>query len=518
MLTNRLTSVNGVPYTWDNNGNLTNDGSKTYFYNQANQLTGITAAGLTWSAAYNGDGARLQQTANGVPTTYTLDLAAPLVTALTERTGATTKQYVYSLGDSPMAVYTGTLSGAEGWTYLSGRDGLNSVRQETDAAGNVLTTRSFDPYGVPLQGGGGTPFGYTGEPTDVTGLAFLRARYMQPVLGMFLSRDPLLTSSPYRYASGNPINRSDPSGYIDWPMCVNVSPYRICTTEQGDNIYQIARLINNAGIGLPGNEQAIRQIVSTIYGDNSYLLYGGIKANGDFQPGISLRLNPEWVAAVINSGLAPTPMPPTPQPPVAPPHSIFDTSGYIEGKSTSVVGLLSIRSIEGEEVVYDFATMERGRFRYTGYPDTNGSSGFCVSAGGAATSRYAGEVMGFTENNDIQKDYQGPFVSLQVGIGGKVLGIEVSGGVVGFSSANPGNAQPNFQVFGADAYYDVGKGILGLPLATMVTNYTMESSEDYKGDIHRMAQDILSGKDAPMLANDMFRRSAARQALAWWGK
>jgi len=55
---NRLTAVNGQPYTWDNNGNLTNDGSKTYLYNQANQLTGITATGLAWSATYNGDGVR----------------------------------------------------------------------------------------------------------------------------------------------------------------------------------------------------------------------------------------------------------------------------------------------------------------------------------------------------------------------------------------------------------------------------------------------------------------------------
>jgi YD repeat-containing protein len=30
---NRLTSANGQTYTWDNNGNLTNDGSKTYLYN-----------------------------------------------------------------------------------------------------------------------------------------------------------------------------------------------------------------------------------------------------------------------------------------------------------------------------------------------------------------------------------------------------------------------------------------------------------------------------------------------------
>jgi RHS repeat-associated protein len=217
-----LTSVNGQAYTWDNNGNLTNDGSKTYLYNQANQLTSIAAPGLTlrlrsgqaWSASYNGDGARLRQIVNGVPTTYTLDLVAPLVTALAERTSATTKQYLYGQGDSPMAVYSGTA-----WTYLSGQDGLNSVRQETDASGNVLTARSFDPYGVPLDGNGGSPFGYTGEQTDVTGLVFLRARYMQPGLGMFLSRDPWggtanrpATIQGYNYAADNPILFRDPAG------------------------------------------------------------------------------------------------------------------------------------------------------------------------------------------------------------------------------------------------------------------------------------------------------------------
>ena len=72
--------------------------------------------------------------------------------------------YLYGLGDSPLASDDGSA-----WTYLSGRDALNSVRQETDAAGQVLAARSFDPYGVPLSGDGGEPFGFTGEYQDETG-------------------------------------------------------------------------------------------------------------------------------------------------------------------------------------------------------------------------------------------------------------------------------------------------------------------------------------------------------------
>ena len=184
-----------------------------YTYTQANQLSAITASSLAWSAAYNGDGARLTQVANGTPTTYTVDLAAPLVTVLAQQDAESETQYLYGLGDSPLASYTGT------WTHLSGRDGLNSVRQETDASGNVITARGFDPYGVPLDGNGGSPFGYTGEQTDSTGLVFLRARYMQPTLGIFLSRDQWdgdqrlpFTLHVYVYALADPVNRLDPSG------------------------------------------------------------------------------------------------------------------------------------------------------------------------------------------------------------------------------------------------------------------------------------------------------------------
>jgi RHS repeat-associated protein len=238
-----LTSVNGVPYTWDANGNLLNDGSKDYVYDQANRLINISASGLSWSATYNGDGARLRQVTNGVPTTYTLDLAAPLVMALQERTGATTKQYVYGMGDSPLASHDGTA-----WTYLSGRDGLNSVRQETDAAGNVLAVRDFDPYGMALQGNAGQPFGYTGEQTDsYINLVFLRARYMQPGLGMFLSRDPWSgddlrpgSMNGWNYVEGNPTNHSDPAGMYRWGVTFDIPPYHFLI----ENWYEQLPLVN----------------------------------------------------------------------------------------------------------------------------------------------------------------------------------------------------------------------------------------------------------------------------------
>ncbi len=154
---------------------------------------------------------------NGAPITYTLDLAAPLVTVLAEQRADNQTTYVYGLGDSPLAGDDGTT-----WRYLTGRDALNSVRQETDAAGQVLSERRFDPYGVPLEGDGGQPFGYAGESWDGdVQLQWLRARWYQPATGRFLSRDPWsgddtqpLSYNPWLYGSANPLTYRDPSGRI----------------------------------------------------------------------------------------------------------------------------------------------------------------------------------------------------------------------------------------------------------------------------------------------------------------
>jgi len=221
------------------NGNLTNDGSQTYLYNSANQLIAVTAPGLTWSAAYNGDGARLKQIVNGAETAYTLDLAAPLVTVLAQQDARGTKQYVYGQGDSPLAGYDGAT-----WTYLSGRDGINSVRQETDASGNVITVRGFDPYGVPLSGNGGSPFGYTGEVWDAsTQLVFLRARYMQPGTGVFLSHDSWRgdawqpgTFHGWNYALSNPLRFLDPSG-------LQVEDFRVRLEDAGSPAERTAIMV-----------------------------------------------------------------------------------------------------------------------------------------------------------------------------------------------------------------------------------------------------------------------------------
>src|SRR3954470_15633789 len=52
----QVTSVGGTPLTYDNNGNLTNDGALAYTWNARDELTGVTKTGLTESFTYDAAG------------------------------------------------------------------------------------------------------------------------------------------------------------------------------------------------------------------------------------------------------------------------------------------------------------------------------------------------------------------------------------------------------------------------------------------------------------------------------
>lgn len=131
---NRLIDVNGISYTWDNNGNLLSDGVSTYTYDHANRLVGMSGTGVTSSYAYNGLGDRLQQTVNSITTNYTLDLAAGLTQVLADGTNT----YLYGVGRIGEQQ-------SGGRQYHLG-DALGSVRQLVDASGQVQEPGSAPKY------------------------------------------------------------------------------------------------------------------------------------------------------------------------------------------------------------------------------------------------------------------------------------------------------------------------------------------------------------------------------------
>ncbi len=206
-------------YQYDAYGNLLSDGSSTYIYDAALQLSSvITGEGAT-TYQYNGDGDRVAQTVNGVQTTYVIDTATPLTMVLAETTGTDTIRYLHGLDLVAQSDGVST----EYFAY----DGLGSVRRVLDSAGTPLLTQTFDPYGNPYASTGinESNWGYTGEYQDSNGLVFLRARYYDPKQGRFFQRDSWrgepdhpLTLNPYMYGLGNPLLYVDPTGHFAIPL------------------------------------------------------------------------------------------------------------------------------------------------------------------------------------------------------------------------------------------------------------------------------------------------------------
>ena len=160
-IANRLTSVDGVPFTWDANGNLISDGVSTYSYDPANRLRVVDQGDTSYTFLYDGLGNRVAQiVAGGTSYDYALDLAAGLTQVLSDGTNA----YLHGrarIGEKQ----TG------GWQYHLG-DALGSVRELTGSTGMVGLAQSFAPFGSVMSsvGSASTALAFTGEQLDGTGL------------------------------------------------------------------------------------------------------------------------------------------------------------------------------------------------------------------------------------------------------------------------------------------------------------------------------------------------------------
>jgi RHS repeat-associated protein len=101
-------------------------------------------------------------------------------------------------------------------------NGHGDVIQVIDENGNAVNSYSYDEWGNILssQEQISNPMKYAGEYYDEeTGLYYLRARYYDPSIGRFISKDSVegeinnpLTINLYTYCANNPINSWDPSG------------------------------------------------------------------------------------------------------------------------------------------------------------------------------------------------------------------------------------------------------------------------------------------------------------------
>ena len=182
---------------------------RSYTYDHANRLRQVTEGSLATQFAYNGDGVRTSKTVAGDSTEYLLDLAATLPVVISD----TEAVYLYGLD---------IVAQQQNERLYYMHDGLGNVRQLLDSTGVIEPDYAYDPFGVPLVGGElPKPCQCSGEAWDAeVELPYLRARYYQPEVGRFITKDPWTgdvqqpaSLNRYVYVTANPINRIDPTGH-----------------------------------------------------------------------------------------------------------------------------------------------------------------------------------------------------------------------------------------------------------------------------------------------------------------
>jgi RHS repeat-associated protein len=206
----QLVTVGNKTYTYDANGNLTQAGSDAFTWDYENRLTQATVGTHSASYTYDGDDVRVGASVDGNQASYLVDAQDALPSLVDDGS----KAYLHA---------DGLLSevGSAGATELLG-DALGSVRGLANGSGTLVGSRSYEAFGIArTTSGAASLFGFTGEPTDATGLVYLRARSLDPATGRFLSADTVQPNAPgtqgfnvYAYVAGNPATWTDPSGHM----------------------------------------------------------------------------------------------------------------------------------------------------------------------------------------------------------------------------------------------------------------------------------------------------------------
>lgn len=177
----------------------------TYSYDTLSRLTSVSGA-ATASYADNGDGLRVSKTTEGGTTVSFAWDPTGIGQLLGDSTGA-----AYLWGQGLVAsTFQGTLR------YLLD-DSLGSPLAQL-VGGTVVASARYSAFGlVAAETGAQTVIGFAGEQTDTeTGFQYLRARYYDPSIGRFITRDPAAGpgQNAYPYAGSNPTSRTDPTGLL----------------------------------------------------------------------------------------------------------------------------------------------------------------------------------------------------------------------------------------------------------------------------------------------------------------
>lgn len=199
---------NNLALKWDERYRLTS----------ANDSTSLVEYG------YDVLGRRVFRTAGGTTEYYVYN--GGQIVADVDASGNLLRSYVWGMGIDNLLSFTDHTTTN---TYYAIKDLQNTVIALTDSSGDVVETYDYDAYGCTkvfaadgtelTVSAYGNRYCFQGREIDwVTGLYYFRARWYNPVVGRWLSKDPIGIEgglNQYVFCDNNPVNFVDPMGLAE---------------------------------------------------------------------------------------------------------------------------------------------------------------------------------------------------------------------------------------------------------------------------------------------------------------
>jgi RHS repeat-associated protein len=192
---NRLDHSTGhetANHTYDNNGNITSDGTFTFVYNQNNRLSEVKIGNAAIARyAYDGFGRRVKKeiVASGVIVHYHYDLQSNLL-AESGGDGTPLRDYIYQNGNLIAIKIYGDQAGI----YYVIYDHPGTPQQIVNTSGTVVWKAAYLPFGQAqiLVETITCNIRFPGQYYDSeTGLHYNINRYYNPLTGRYMTPDPI---------------------------------------------------------------------------------------------------------------------------------------------------------------------------------------------------------------------------------------------------------------------------------------------------------------------------------------
>jgi RHS repeat-associated protein len=236
---NQLVQWGAAVMTYDLNGNTLSDGMNTYVWDARNRLVSADndGAAFTYDALWR----RIGKTVSSASTNFLFDGVSPVQ----EQSGGSATANLLTDGVDEHFTRTDATGTS---TFLS--DAIGSTIALTDSTGNSQVQYSYSPYGsINTTGTTNNSYTYTGREMDGLGIYYYRARYYNPMIGRFLSEDPMgfagSGTNLYAYAGDDPVDFNDPMGLDKGPNNAPNNQPPQCTAYQ-QVAAQLANILDNA--------------------------------------------------------------------------------------------------------------------------------------------------------------------------------------------------------------------------------------------------------------------------------